>query len=133
MNNIDCLVVDIDGTLCEIVPRSSAENYLTAIAKRDIIEKVNAAYHKGIRIILCPARGMRSFNSNVDAIEEFHRPILESWLNTNGVLYHELRFGKPWDGNTYYLDDHALTLDTFLEMNFNEYTNHPSSGSSDKT
>lgn len=133
MNNIDCLVVDIDGTLCEIVPRSSAHQYLTVEPKLDIIKKVNEAYRKGIRIILFTARGMRSFNSNVDAIEEFHRPILESWLNTNGVLYHELRFGKPWHGKTYYLDDHALTLDAFLEMNFNEYTNHPCGGSSDKT
>ena len=110
----DCFVVDIDGTLCELVP--SGSNYLTAKPKYDIIQKVNAAYAKGVHIILFTARGMRTFKGDVKRIEAFHRATLEEWLNNNGVRYHELHFGKPWHGKTYYVDDHALNLEHFLDF-----------------
>jgi len=116
---MDSLVVDIDGTLCELT--RSGSSYLLAAPKRDIIDKVNQFWLQGVRIILFTARGMRTFGGNIAEIEAYHRPILESWLNINGVCYDELHFGKPWYGKTYYLDDHALTLDQFLGMNPDEH------------
>lgn len=114
MINADCFVVDIDGTLCELLPRDA--DYASAIPRADVIAAVNTAYGAGKRIILFTARGMRSFAGDVAAIDAFHRPILVKWLNEHGVLYHELHFGKPWSGVTYYVDDHAMLIDDFLKV-----------------
>lgn len=110
---VNCFVVDVDGTLCEIVTDG---DYKNAVPKYDIINKVNEAFHHGIYIYLYTARGMRSFNGNVFLIEQYHRPILLNWLAEHKVKFNELHFGKPWHGKTYYVDDRALSLDQFLEM-----------------
>ena len=107
-------IVDVDGTLCETV--SSFDEYYFAKPKIDIINKVNSLYDSGSTIILFTARGMRTFNDNVSKIEEVHRPILEEWLNKNNVKYHELRFGKAWAPECYYVDDKAMSLDSFLKI-----------------
>ena len=114
MTDADCFVVDIDGTLCELL--SSGADYSTAAPKCDIIATVNAAYSAGKYIILFTARGMRSFNGDTAAVDEYHRPILVDWLARHGVQYHELHFGKPWHGKTYYVDDHAMSITDFLNI-----------------
>ena len=107
-------IVDVDGTLCEIV--NSFDEYYSAKPKVDIINKVNSLYKSGSNIILFTARGMRTFNNDVAKIEEVHRPILENWLKQNGVLYHELRFGKAWSPECYYVDDKSMSLNEFLNV-----------------
>lgn len=114
MIDVDCFVVDIDGTLCELCP--SGSDYAAAVPRTAVIAAVNAAFNSGKRIVLFTARGMRSFNGDVSAIEDYHRPILVQWLAQHDVLYHELVFGKPWAGKTFYVDDHAMHIHEFLEV-----------------
>jgi len=112
LDNIDTLVVDVDGTLCYIEPDG---NYSTVKPIQNVIDKVNECFNSGKYIILFTARGMRTFKGNVHEIDKHHRPILTKWLIDNGVKYHELHFGKPWNRRTAYLDDNALTIEMFLE------------------
>jgi capsule biosynthesis phosphatase len=74
------LIVDIDGTLCDVTA-----DYENANPKLDVINKVNSAYWLGSYVILYTSRGMRTFNGNVDQIEIHHRPILEKWLSNHNV------------------------------------------------
>lgn len=105
-------VVDIDGTLCTI--KTDDETYSDVAPIQPVIDKVNELYSKGHRIILFTARGMRTFNGNVDKINEYVRPILEKWLTLHNISYHELIMGKPWGPNVYYIDDRSVSIADFI-------------------
>jgi len=106
-------VVDIDGTLCDTIFGVSYEDRPPI---QEMIDKVNELYYNGSRIILLTARGMRTYSGNIDEINLHVRPVLEAWLNKNGVKYHELVMGKPWLENVYYVDDRAMLLSEFLKQ-----------------
>ena len=90
---------DIDGTLCE----QEAKDYSIARPFLDRIEKVNALFDGGDRILLFTARGSKS---GVDWREKT-RAQLEEW----GLKYHELILGKPHAD--FYIDDKAVHPDHF--------------------
>lgn len=107
------IVVDVDGTICEINPLVS---YADLKPIQSVIDKVNSLYDRGdTKVILMTARGMRSCNGDLLLINSKVRPILEAWLNKNNVKYHELVMGKPWGPNVKYIDDNALRPDEFVE------------------
>lgn len=110
MNNY---VIDVDGTICEEL--GDRYTYMTVPPKPAMIKKINDLYESGSRIILFTARGMRTLDGDLTKINQNVRPILEDWLATHHVKYHELVMGKPWMTNVYYVDDRNLSLDQFLE------------------
>ena len=95
--------IDIDDTLLELVNK---EDYYTAIAIPRAIEKVNALYEEGHRIVLWTARGTVTGRN--------WRPLTEHQLSQNGVKYHELRFGKP--AFDVFIDDKAINAKTWLDQ-----------------
>lgn len=107
------LVVDVDGTLCEIV---HGGNYKDAAPKIDVIEAVNRMYAAGHVVILHSARGMRTYAGDINQIEKHIRPVMEAWLRKHNVKYHVLVLGKPWGKNVRYIDDNAMHIHEFLEL-----------------
>lgn len=90
---------DIDGTLCT----QETSNYASAKPFQDRIDRVNALFREGHRIILFTARGSKS---GLDWRESTVQQ-LESW----GVSFHELILGKPHAD--FYIDDKAIHPDYF--------------------
>ena len=77
--------VDIDETICHTP--NNPRDYSLSIPRVYMIEKINALYDKGDRIVYWTARGG---NSGKDWSELTKRQ-LDEW----GVKYHELRMDKP--------------------------------------
>lgn len=117
------IVMDIDLTICKAEVINGKGDYVNAKPILPVINKSNKLYDEGINIILYTARGMRTFKNDVSKIEEFHRPILEKWLNQNNVKYNELVFGKLWKPDYYFVDDRSLTINQFIEIQPKEFKN----------
>jgi CMP-N,N'-diacetyllegionaminic acid synthase len=96
-NSTKTFVVDIDGVLATLVPDN---DYGKCGPIPDNICRVNELHAAGHRIILFTARGSAT---GIDW-SEVTRTQLETW----GVRYHELRFGKP--AADFYIDDRLTTL-----------------------
>ena len=77
--------VDIDGTICHTLNNSS--DYNLSVPRVYMIEKINALYDNGDKIIYWTARGG---NSGKDWTE-----LTKRQLNEWGAKHHELRMDKP--------------------------------------
>lgn len=107
-------VIDIDGTLCTI--KGDDEEYKDVQPMLAVVDKVNKMYYNGDTVILFTARGMRTYDGDVEEIEKHVRPTLEKWLALHKVRYHQLIMGKPWGPNVKYVDDNNLTIKEFLKV-----------------
>jgi CMP-N,N'-diacetyllegionaminic acid synthase len=97
------LVVDIDGVLAAA---SADADYGKAEPMPANIAQLNALFDAGCEIVVYTARGSAT---GIDWAATT-RAQLDSW----GVRYHELRFGKPHAD--VYIDDRLLTLPLVLAM-----------------
>ncbi|MEL6774119.1 MAG: capsular biosynthesis protein [Pseudomonadota bacterium] len=108
------LVVDIDGTLCDIKPAGGS--YADVAPEPRMMAKLRALRAEGWRIVLSSARGMRSNDGNLGQIMVTVAPTLIDWLARHEVPYDELHLGKPWPGRDgFYVDDRAVRPREFLE------------------
>lgn len=113
------LIVDIDGTLCEI--RKDAQSYSDVQPKLEIVKKLKEYQAKGYKIVLFTSRNMNTYKSNLGEINKFTAPILLEWLDKWNVPYDEILFGKPWPRKSgFYIDDRAIRPSEFLSMTENE-------------
>jgi capsule biosynthesis phosphatase len=113
------LVVDIDGTLCEI--KSASQSYAELKPHQPIIEKLREYQAKGYRILLFTSRNMKTYSSNLGLINKHTAPVLFEWLAKWDVPYDEILFGKPWPRNKgFYIDDRAVRPDEFLNLSEEE-------------
>lgn len=87
---------DVDGTLCT----NTDGKYEKAEPYPNVIARVNTLHDGGHRIILYTARGS---TTGID-----WRALTEQQLQTWGVRYHELRFGKP--NADIFVDDKAINV-----------------------
>lgn len=115
-------VIDIDDTL-SITPRdeNNVGQYSQSKPILKVVKKIQKLHKQGHKIILFTARGMRTFDNDVDKIIDAHGETLTQWLEENQVPYDELIFGKPWGPNVFYVDDRALTINQFLSGDSSEY------------
>ena len=102
--------IDVDNTICI---SSSGCDYSKCPPIQSVINKINLLYEEGHYIILFTARNMKTFNGDINKIHEVTKPILEKWLQDNGVRYNELIFGKPFCD--VYVDDKNLSIEEFLK------------------
>lgn len=109
-NEYNTFVIDIDDTI-SITKNRDFDN---SEPIQEVIDKINELYDKGVYIILFTARGMKSQNNDGIKAELKYREITERWLNTHGVKYHELLFGKR--NADYYVDDKAMKPDEFVKI-----------------
>jgi len=116
LNNEDAtLVVDIDGTLCEI--KETDQSYADLIPRHAMIDRLREYQAKGYRILLFTSRNMRTYKGNLGEINKHTAPILFEWLKKWDIPYDEILFGKPWPRSRgFYIDDRAIRPDEFLSM-----------------
>jgi len=101
-------VFDLDGTICT---QESMGTYQNALPFYKVIEKMQVLKILGDRIVIFTARGMRTFDGDVKAVEENMRPLTEKWLKDNDVPYDELILGKPL--GDVYVDDKGMNAKDF--------------------
>lgn len=108
------LVVDIDGTLCNI--KAPEGNYADVSPEPLMIARLRQMHADGWRIVLNSARGMRSNDGNIGQINKTVGPTLLDWLQRHNVPFDELHLGKPWAGREgFYIDDRSVRPREFLE------------------
>lgn len=113
------LVVDIDGTLCDI--KTANQSYAELAPRPAIIERLREYRAKGYRILLFTSRNMKTYSNNLGLINKHTAPVLLEWLAKWDVPYDEILFGKPWPRNKgFYIDDRAVRPDEFLNMSEEE-------------
>lgn len=109
------LVVDIDGTLCEI--KGKNEEYIDVKPKTKVVEKLVSYKQLGYYIILYTSRQMRTYKGNVGKINANTAKNIFEWLDKHDIPYDEIYFGKPWCGkNGFYVDDKAIRPDEFVNL-----------------
>lgn len=89
---------DLDGTICTSVENS---DYESAVPDNSRINKINALYDAGNKIIIMTARG--SFS------KKDHTKLTTIQLREWGVKYHELIMNKKPNAD-YYIDDKAVNV-----------------------
>jgi dTDP-glucose pyrophosphorylase len=72
------------------------------------VKILNNLFIDGHKIILHTARGMVSYNNDMDAIVENVLPHILSVLKECGIPYHEIHLGKPYAD--YYVDDKSISI-----------------------
>lgn len=113
------IVMDIDGTLCEI--KSKDQSYLEVKPKEKILQKLNMMKKQGFYIILYTSRQMRTYEGNLGKINANTGKILFQWLEKYDIPFDEIYFGKPWCGkNGFYVDDKAIRPSEFEKLNYEE-------------
>lgn len=113
------LVMDIDGTLCEIKPKG--KEYIDVEPLHDMVEKLKEYREKGFYIILNTSRQMRTHEGNLGRINANTAKTLFEWLDKYDIPYDEIYFGKPWCGrNGFYVDDKCVRPKEFREKSFEE-------------
>lgn len=110
------LVFDVDNTLS----KTDNGNYAESLPIMDVLNKLKEYSKNGYYIILYTARNMRKYNGNIGKISAYTLPILIDWLNKWGVPYDEIRIGKPWCENGFYVDDKNIRPDEFLSKSYRE-------------
>lgn len=110
------LVFDVDNTLS----KTDNGNYAESLPIMDVLNKLKEYSKNGYYIILYTARNMRKYNGNIGKISAYTLPILIDWLNKWEVPYDEIRIGKPWCENGFYVDDKNIRPDEFLSKSYKE-------------
>lgn len=109
------LVVDIDGTLCDI--KLTNQSYAELEPRHPIIDKLREYHARGYKILLFTSRNMKTHNNSLGLINKHTAPVLLEWLAKWNIPYDEILFGKPWPRNKgFYIDDRAIRPDEFLSM-----------------
>jgi capsule biosynthesis phosphatase len=108
-------IIDIDGTICQaLLKEDGTFDYPNAEPVTAVINRVNELYDAGHIVVLSTARGMRTYDGSIKKIKEKVQPILEEWLQANGVKYHRLDMGKSWGENPIYVDNRNLSVKSFV-------------------
>jgi capsule biosynthesis phosphatase len=109
------LVVDIDGTLCDV--KQAGQSYADLLPRAAMVERLRAYQARGYRILLYTARNMKTHHNNLGLINKHTAPLLLDWLARWDIPYDEILFGKPWPRDKgFYIDDRAIRPDEFLAM-----------------
>ena len=113
------LVVDVDGTLCDI--KQEGESYDDLAPRQDMLDKLREYRGKGYGICLFSSRNMRTYEGSIGLINKHTAPQLLRWLERWNVPYDEIIFGKPWPREKgFYIDDRAIRPDEFLDLSEQE-------------
>jgi capsule biosynthesis phosphatase len=113
------LVVDIDGTLCEL--KKEGQSYIDLKPREGMVEKLREYHANGYRILLYTSRNMRTYKGNLGLINRHTAPVLLDWLEKWNIPFDEILFGKPWPRcKGFYVDDRSVRPDEFIELSEQE-------------
>ena len=94
---------DIDNVICKT---NHIKDYSKSKPIKKNIKIVNEAYNKGFIIILYTARYMGRCKGNLTKVKKQIKPLTLKQLNSWGVRYHKIYFGKP--SFDLFVDDKSL-------------------------
>lgn len=104
------IVLDLDGTLSQ----DSELPYKDRLVFDHVLKASQKAQDMGYEILIYTARGMRSYNGDVEAIEKNVLPTAEHWVKEKG-LEAPIKVGKPWcRKGGFYVDDRCMTPTEFV-------------------
>lgn len=114
-----CLVMDVDGTLCE---KKRADQSYDEVKPIDaVVARLREYREQGFYVILATSRNMNSHEGNVGLITAKTAKTLLAWLDRHQIPYDELHVGKPWAGRDgFYVDDKAIRPDEFTRLSYEE-------------
>lgn len=114
-----CLVVDVDGTLCELKPDD--KSYADLAPVDSMVAQVRKYKQQGFHIILFTARNMRTHGGSIGRLNADTLKTLIAWLDQHDIPYDEIHVGKPWPGRGgFYVDDSAIRPSEFLSKSYEE-------------
>lgn len=114
-----CIVMDVDGTLCEM--KAAHQSYDDVAPDAEVISRLREYRAAGFYVILSTARNMNTYSGNVGLITANTAKTLMAWLDRHDVPYDELYVGKPWAGKGgFYVDDKAIRPSEFLKLSYEE-------------
>lgn len=96
-------VFDLDGTICS---QMQSGTYHLAKPVQQVIDFMAEIYAEGHHITIFTARGMNTYDGDVEAVINAYWNLTVNWLERHGVKYHVLRFGKP--PADFYVDDKGI-------------------------
>jgi capsule biosynthesis phosphatase len=112
------LIVDLDGTLCELNPEV---DYAHKKPKINIIKRLQEYKNTGFIIVIFTSRNMNTFKDNLGLINANTLPVIIEWLKKYNVPYDEILIGKPWCGEQgFYIDDKAIRPSEFVNHTYDE-------------
>lgn len=115
----NCIVMDVDGTLCE--KKAAHQSYDDVSPNAAVLGRLREYREAGFYVILATARNMNTYDGNVGLITANTAKTLLAWLDRHDVPYDELHVGKPWAGRGgFYVDDKAIRPREFLELSHDE-------------
>lgn len=118
-DKVGVLVVDVDGTLCDI--KGEGESYDDLTPREDMLARLREYQSRGYGICLFSSRNMRTYGGRIGLINKHTAPQLLRWLEKWDVPYDEIIFGKPWPREKgFYIDDRAIRPDEFLDLSEQE-------------
>ena len=79
MNPEDKIIIDLDDT---ITIDSSSKEYESKLPNKSIIKTLEKVSRRSIKISVFSARNMRTYEGDIDKINQFTRPVAEKWLNS---------------------------------------------------
>lgn len=106
------IVVDLDGTICEI--REGNQQYSDVEPIPGAIESLKLLKKAGHDIIIYTARNMKTYNGNTGKVIANIGLITLCWLEKYKVPYDEIVFGKP-QGDLY-IDDLAIPFENWKDV-----------------
>lgn len=114
-----CIVMDIDGTLCQ--KKQSGEAYDQLLPSAPVLEALREYRARGFYVILATSRNMNTYSGNIGLINANTTKALLNWLDRHDIPYDELHIGKPWGGKGgFYVDDKAIRPDEFVRLTYEE-------------
>lgn len=111
--NENRLLIDLDGTL-------TIDDKSRDYSQKETNNRVVGAAKRALRdfdgeVAIYTARGMRSNEGDLEAIERYVLPVAEKWLGENLAADIPIVIGKAWPGpKGFYVDDRAMTPEEFV-------------------
>jgi capsule biosynthesis phosphatase len=119
MNDLQRLVMDVDGTLAQA--KGPGQSYADLEPIPEVVEKLREYKAQGFYVILHSSRNMRTYNNNIGLLQANTLPTLIDWLKKYDVPFDEVHVGKPWCGfEGFYVDDKAIRPDEFVNLSYEE-------------
>lgn len=106
------IVIDLDGTICEI--RKSHETYADVKMINGADQFIKKLRDEGHYVIIQSARHMATCDSNVGKVMKRIGKVTLDWLEQHSIEYDEIYFGKP--NADVYIDDRACLFKSWDEL-----------------
>lgn len=105
-------VFDIDGTVCN----NTNGNYDNSQPFLERIKAINSLYDNGHEVIFFTARGMKTYNNNINKVNEIYYTFTFNQLKKWGLRFNKLILGKP--SADFYIDDKGIKDEDYFKSNF---------------